>query len=291
MGKRRTSGDDGIRLLAGLGILLLGAWVFAPSLRPAMIGLAILATLAGLAAVAIGNRKSNQAADLASSGNALEVFANVMKPQPAGQPAPEESAHTTVLAALRRVDWFHFEKVIEALYLSHGYTVRRLGGAHPDGGVDLIVTTPHDQFVVQCKHWLRDLVGVKNIRELLGTLTDSRITKGVYVTMRGYSNEARDAGVRNGLVLLDENQLVELIIALGPDHGARVVELLNDPRKFCPKCERVMVLRTARRGAGLANSSGAARPIRVVTGHSKPIRISLCELDTTADSLVLNNFN
>ena len=228
---------------------MLGAWVFAPSLRPAMIGLAILATLAGLAAVAIGNRKANQAADLASSGNALEVFANVMKPQPAGQPAPEESAHTTVLAALRRVDWFHFEKVIEALYLSHGYTVRRLGGAHPDGGVDLIVTTPHDQFVVQCKHWLRDLVGVKNIRELLGTLTDSRITKGVYVTMRGYSNEARDAGVRNGLVLLDENQLVELIIALGPDHGARVVELLNDPRKFCPKCERVMVLRTARRGA------------------------------------------
>lgn len=253
MGRRKSKEEEGIRLFAALVVLLMGAWVFAPSLRPAMIGLAILAALAGVAAVAIGIRKANQAADLASSRNALEVFTSVMNPQPAGQPAPEQSTHTAVLAALRRIDWFHFEKVIEALYLSHGYTVRRLGGAHPDGGVDLIVTTPDDRFVVQCKHWRRDIVGVQNIRELLGTLTDSGISKGVYVTMRGYSDPARDVGVRHGLVLLDEQQVVELILALGPDYGARVAELLNDTRKFCPSCEIEMVLRTARRGK---NSGG-----------------------------------
>lgn len=256
MGKRRSKEEEGIRLIAAMAILLVGVWMFVPALRPWMVGLSIAAALASIVAVASSIRKARQTSDQASSSHALAVFEEAMEPQPVPAPilpppplASVQITHAAVLAALRRIDWFHFEKVIEALYLSHGYTVRRLGGAHPDGGVDLIVTTPDDRFVVQCKHWRRDLVGVKNIRELLGTLTDSKIAKGVYITMRGYSNEARDAGVRNGLVLLDENQVVELIIALGPENGTRVVELLNDPRKLCPKCECEMVLRTARRGA------------------------------------------
>lgn len=255
MGKRRSKEEEGIRLIAAMAMLLVGVWMFVPALRPWMVGLAIAAALASIVAVAFSIRKARQTSVQASSSHALAVFEEAMEPQPVPAPivpppplASVQITHAAVLAALRRVDWFHFEKVIEALYLSHGYTVRRLGGAHPDGGVDLIVTTPDDRFVVQCKHWLKWTVGVQNIRELLGTLTDSGLSKGVYVTMRGYSDDARDTGVRNGLVLLDEKQLVELILALGPDYGARVMDLLNDPRKFCPKCEREMVLRTAKRG-------------------------------------------
>lgn len=232
-------------------MMVVGAWMFVPAFRPWLVGLAILA---GIAAVAVGLH-TNQASDRTSVDQALSVFEEAMKP-PASPPPPvaphssdaSQSSRESVLAALRRIDWFRFERVIEALYLSHGYTVRRLGGAHPDGGLDLIVTTPDDRFVVQCKHWRRETVGVQNIRELLGTLTDSGIPKGVYVTMRGYSDAARDMGVRNGLVLLDEQQLVELIVALGPDYGVQVMELLNDLRKFCPKCESQMLLRMAKRG-------------------------------------------
>ena len=249
MGRQRSKEEEGIKLIAAMGILLFGAWVFVPTFRPWLVGLAILAGLVGLAAVAVSIRKAKHESNHVSAQHALAVFEATTKPQPTPpSPISTQVSHASVLAALRRIDWFHFEKVIEALYLSHGYNVRRLGGAHPDGGVDLIVTTPDDRFVVQCKHWCREVVGVQNIRELLGTLTDSGIPKGVFVTMRGYSDAARDVGVRNGLVLLDEQQVVELIVSLGPDDGARVTELLNDHRKFCPKCEREMVLRTAKRG-------------------------------------------
>lgn len=258
MGKRRSKEEEGIRLIAAMAMLLVGVWMFVPALRSWIVVLAVITVVAALVAAVLNFRSNGlrpvvlQPPLMRTGPTAATVTVSVASHLPP-QPIGIQSSHAAVLAALRRIDWFHFEKVIEALYLSHGYTVRRLGGAHPDGGVDLVVTTPNDRFVVQCKHWRRDFVGVKNIRELLGTLTDSGIPKGVYVTMRGYSDDARDAGVRNSLVLLDENQLVELIVALGPEDGARVVELLNDPRKFCPKCEREMVLRTAKRGKNAGN--------------------------------------
>lgn len=257
MGKRKSKEEEGFRLIAAMVVLAVGVWMFVPAFRPWIVGIGILVTIGLVAAVAkkcrtFDIRPTQLPPPYIATGpvaaQARSSVPSALPPQPPAVTSVAQRNPESVLAALRRIDWFHFEKVIEALYLSHGYTVRRLGGAHPDGGVDLIVTTPDDRFVVQCKHWCRDIIGVQNIRELLGTLTDSGIPKGVYATMRGYSDPARDVGVRNGLVLLDEKQLVELIIALGPDYGARVMELLNDPRKFCPKCEAEMVLRTARHG-------------------------------------------
>lgn len=255
MGRQRSKEEEGIKLIAAMGILLFGAWVFVPTFRPWLVGLAILAALVGLAVLTAGLRKASQTSERASVDHALSVFVEAMKPPAPPPPSvaplsldPIQSSRADVLAALRRIDWFHFEKVVAAIYRGYGDAVERFGGAQPDGGVDLIVTAKSGKFVVQCKHWCNGTVGVKNIRELLGTLTTSGIPKGVFVTMRGYSDEARDLGVKHGLVLLDQAQLAELIVGLGQTHGAEVLALLNDHRKFCPKCEREMVLRTAKRG-------------------------------------------
>ena len=231
--------------------------MFLPAVRPWIVGIAIFAAVAGIAAVVLGLWGSRKTSEATSGSRPHSVIGEVLNPQgprasflsPSAR-APIQPARDSVLAALRRIDWFQFEKVVAAIYRSYGDTVQRLGGAQPDGGVDLIVSARTGKFVVQCKHWCNWTVGVKNIRELLGTLTTSGIPKGVFVTMRGYSDEARDLGVKHGLVLLDEAQLAELIVGLGPTHGAEVLALLNDPRKFCPKCEREMVLRTAKRGNG-----------------------------------------
>lgn len=254
MGNRKNKEEEGFRLIAAMVMLLIGVWIFVPAFRPWIVLLAAITVVAALVAVVLKFRSNGLRPALLqpplmrtgpTTATAIASVTSQLPPPPLGiQPS-----HDAVLAALHRIDWFRFEKVVEALYLSHGYTVRRLGGARADGGVDLIVTTPDDRFVVQCKHWLTVKIGVQNIRELLGTLADSGIPKGVYVTMHGYTDDARDTGLRNRLVLLDGKQLAQLIVALGPSHGARVVGLLNDPRKFCPKCEREMVLRTAKRGA------------------------------------------
>jgi len=247
MGRRKSKEEEGIRLIAASLMLIAIAWVFLPGTRVWIVMIGGVAIVAGIAALVYTVLKARQ-----SPANSTIT---PLTARPASVPPVAtklEAAYLTretALAALRRLDWFQFEKVVAAIYRSYGDSVERLGGAHPDGGVDLIVTAKTGRFVVQCKRWCSWTVGVKNIRELLGTLTTSGIPKGVFVTMRGYSDEARDLGVKHGLVLLDEAQLADLIVSLGSTHGAEVLALLNDSRKFCPKCENQMVLRTAKRGA------------------------------------------
>ncbi len=91
-------------------------------------------------------------------------------PVPARLPTPSSRE---MADRLRQIDWYQFEKLIEALYEEKGYHVERSGGAHPDGGVDLVLRPQRggNTIIVQCKHWKARNVGVRVIRELLGART------------------------------------------------------------------------------------------------------------------------
>ena len=112
---------------------------------------------------------------------------------------------------VRALDWFQFEKLIAAIYETKGYSVKRLGGANPDGGIDLIVENASDRFVVQCKQWKAWKVGVRQVREFLGTLTDSRIPKGIFITLQGYTDDARALADKHNISLLSEESVVKLL--------------------------------------------------------------------------------
>jgi restriction system protein len=152
----------------------------------------------------------------------------------------------TISEKLRKIDWFQFEKLIELIYRHRGFTVKRLGGANADGGVDLIVESSAEKFVVQCKHWRKWSVGVRHIREFLGTLTDSKIPNGIFITLVGYSGDAKQLADKHGIQILNESDLIEMLKGLGLMYSKEISELFSDERKFCPKCEKEMVLRTAR---------------------------------------------
>lgn len=172
-------------------------------------------------------------------------FSGVDKPVRQEQVIDERES---IRRALRALDWFQFEKLVTLYYRTQGYSVERVGGAKPDGGVDLIVEHEGKRYVVQCKHWKRWAVALRDIREFLGTLTDQRIPNGIYVTMCGYTNDARDFACRHGIVLFEEAQLVQCILDLEERQLAEVRGLLADRRKFCPGCESEMVLRPPRMG-------------------------------------------
>ena len=152
----------------------------------------------------------------------------------------------TISQKLRKIDWFQFEKLVELIYQHRGFSVKRMGGANPDGGVDLIVESPAEEFVVQCKHWKKWTVGVRHIREFLGTLTDSRIPKGVFITLVGYTGEAKQLADKHGIQILNESDLIRMLEESGLQNSKEISRLLSDERKVCPKCEKEMVLRTAR---------------------------------------------
>ena len=156
------------------------------------------------------------------------------------------SREQDISEGLRKIDWFQFEKLVELIYQHRGFAVTRLGGANPDGGVDLILKSTTEESIVQCKHWRKQMVGVRHIREFLGTLTDQKIPKGIFVTLAGYTEDARQLAHKHGIQIFKETDVIEMLEESGLTYSKEISKLLSDKTKTCPKCEHEMVLRTAR---------------------------------------------
>ncbi len=160
-----------------------------------------------------------------------------------------EPSAPDLIRQLHSMDWFQFEKLVGHIYRKLGYTVTRRGGANPDGGIDLITEKDGQRTAMQCKHWKTWNVGVKAVREFLGALTDAGIAHGRFITLRGYSVDARQLAKKHGIEMVDETGLVRTLESVNARFDPEVLELLRDERKFCPKCERELIVRTAERGA------------------------------------------
>ena len=151
---------------------------------------------------------------------------------------------------LRSIDWFQFEKLVALVYRKHGYDVARRGGANPDGGIDLVIEKDGQRSAVQCKQWKTWNVGVKAMREFLGALIDAEIQKGIFITLCGYSAEAKQLAEKHGIEIVNETGLARMLESTDAESDPESLAILRDPRKFCPKCESEMVLRTAGKGSG-----------------------------------------
>ena len=68
------------------------------------------------------------------------------------------------------------------------------------------------------------------------------------MTLRGYTNQAMQFAKRHDLEIVAEVELARMLETTDAQSDAAVLELLRDTRKFCPKCEREMVIRIARQG-------------------------------------------
>jgi hypothetical protein len=163
-------------------------------------------------------------------------------------PKADPSMFPTLEEKLRAIDWFQFEKVVSAIYEVPGCMVRRLGGAKPDGGVDLIAEQDGRRIVVQCKHWRKWTVSPRHIRELVGVKAIAHADKAVLVTLRGCTQDAKDLANQQGIEIVDEAGLVKLMQMSDGSVDRKILALLDDDTKYCPKCESELVLRTAERG-------------------------------------------
>lgn len=174
-----------------------------------------------------------------------------MPPQPrAMKPKAMPASTPNLLDQLRSIDWFQFEKLVALVYRKLGYSVTRRGGANPDGGVDLVIEKDGRQTAVQCKQWKTWNVGVKAVREFLGALTDAGIRQGIFITLCGYTGEAKQLAGKHGIEIVDEAGLARMIEQADACFDPEALAILRDRRKFCPKCESEMALRTASKGAG-----------------------------------------
>lgn len=118
-------------------------------------------------------------------------------------------------AALNRslefMSWQEFELLVGEAFRQRGFKVREMGGAGPDGGVDLVLTKNGETFLVQCKQWKALKVGVEIVREIFG-VTAAEGASGCYVVTSGrFTAPAKDFAKGRNIQLIDGPALLDLL--------------------------------------------------------------------------------
>lgn len=149
----------------------------------------------------------------------------------------------TISEKLRKIDSSQFEELIKLIYQHRGFSLKRLGGANRDGGVCLINESPNEKFAVQCKPWQIGNVNVRHLREFCGKLTDSKIPRGIFITLTGYTRGAKQLADKHGIHLLKESDVIETLEESGLIHAKEISELFSDEMEFFPKGEKEVVLK------------------------------------------------
>lgn len=242
--------DLAMGVAQSLAFVILAA-VFFPPVRRMVVSLGLVAVVViavvvlTVAIIALLHRSGNETRDpapgsviLSSTPPALPTIAKTK---------PLETTEE-LIEQLRKVDWFQFEKIVGLAYQRLGYVVTCRGGANPDGGIDLIIEMAGEKCAVQCKHWKTREVGEPAMRDFLGALTNAEIPKGIFITLNGYTGYAKQFAENNEIELMNVTGLAKLLESTNARIDPEVLEILNDQRKFCPKCGAEMKLRTARKG-------------------------------------------
>lgn len=163
-----------------------------------------------------------------------------------------------------RMTWRQFELLVGEAFRGQGFAVAELGGAGPDGGVDLVLTKDGARYLVQCKQWKAFKVGVSVVRELYGVMAAQRAAGGFLVTSGRLTEEARAFAAGKNITLIDGERLPDFLRReqlarpaapgqqatsqgtnqfSGTAQGSRI-ETVPD----CPRCSKPMVRRVARQG-------------------------------------------
>ncbi len=187
------------------------------------------------------------------------------------------------LDLLQALEWKRFEDLCCAYYDAKGIRARAtpLG---PDGGIDIHLFQDDQSpeaatTVVQCKAWATQRVGIKPLRELLGVMTAERITKGFFMTVGGYTDEAKAFARKNGIVALDGKLILAMLERLPADARKRLLELATAgdyTTPTCVSCGVKMVRRDSRRGAfwGCRHFPRCRQKLTIRGGHRHAIPVS-----------------
>jgi len=92
---------------------------------------------------------------------------------------------------LQHLSWREFENLVAEFFRRKGFSVERRSGRLPEGGVDLVASIGEDRYLVQCKHWRVQRVGVAVVRDLC-RIAENEGAAGIFVVTSGsFTDEAR----------------------------------------------------------------------------------------------------
>jgi restriction system protein len=128
-----------------------------------------------------------------------------------------------------------FEAFATKLLTAYGFRKMKVTNKHtaPDGGIDgdgeLRVGLVTMRAAFQCKKW-RGSVGRPEIDKFRGAI-QGRFEHGYFFTTSTFSNDARQASIRDGAVpifLFDGHEIIQIMIDKGLGVGRRPIEIYED---------------------------------------------------------------
>ncbi len=154
---------------------------------------------------------------------------------------------------IRDLSWRRFEELVGEAYRRQGYRVIENDSAGPDGGIDLVISRQGKRYLVQCKQWRSQKVGVKVVREMFGLITAEQAADGIVITSGQFTRDAAGFAKGKPLELVDGERLATLIGAVQKEPKVSAQDVKKKPKRDadplpCPTCGGKMVLRTARKG-------------------------------------------
>lgn len=169
------------------------------------------------------------------------------------------------IALIKSLDWKVYEDLCAGYFKAKGRRaeVTSLGA---DGGIDIFLyklDEPEKLLgVAQCKAWSKKPIGVREIREFFGVMTDARCPNGIYLTTSSYTSDARAFTEGKRIQLVDTERLLKLILAL-PDESR--TSLLNQATAgnyttpSCPSCGTKLISRSSSKGKKVGQSFWGCR--------------------------------
>lgn len=154
-----------------------------------------------------------------------------------------ETAASPAADALDGMSWQRFELLVGEAFRQRGYRVLENGGGGADGGVDLVLSKGGEKFLVQCKQWRANKVGVEVVRQLYGVMAARGAAGGFVVTSGRFTQEAQDFARGRNVVLIDGTALHRMLQPAAAAPAAASAE------PACPTCSQPMIRRVARQGA------------------------------------------
>ncbi|MCM0082963.1 restriction endonuclease [Geomonas sp. Red32] len=168
------------------------------------------------------------------------------------------------VGALNELTWEEFESLVGEHFRRDGFTVERMGGNGPDGGIDLVLRRGGEKHLVQCKQWKAYKVGVQPVREFYGVMCAAGAAAGYFVTSGTFTDDAREFVHGLNLDLIDGLGLKKMIGpakkrgAVPENHGLTknpeprspnppsIIPVASTPA--CQKCGAEMKKRIGRQG-------------------------------------------
>lgn len=165
--------------------------------------------------------------------------------------AADAAVKATAADALDGMSWQRFELLVGEAFRQRGYRVLENGGGGADGGVDLVLSKSGEKFLVQCKQWRANKVGVDVVRQLYGVMAARGAAGGFVVSSGRFTQEAQDFARGRNVVLMDGAELHRMLQQAAaspvPEPAQPVRPAPAEPR--CPKCGQAMLQRVAKQGA------------------------------------------